>query len=98
MSTVTITGTVTDSAGATGNYSVVVTLDSFTATAVVTPAVAPAGTIRTLVVTPVGGVAPFTFDTPVGSGLTFTPVAGSLGSNINMLDGSQPNAWNGAII
>jgi hypothetical protein len=79
MSTVTITGTVTDAAGATGSYSVVVTLDSFTLSAVVTPAVAPAGTTRNLTVTPSGGTAPFTFGTPVGTGLTFTPVAGSPG-------------------
>lgn len=79
MSTITITGTVTDAAGATGSYSVVVTLDQFTVTAVVTPAVAPAGTTRNLTVTPNGGVAPFTFATPTGSGLTFTPVAGQPG-------------------
>lgn len=76
MSTVTITGTVTDQAGASGSYSIVVTLDSFTLSAVVTPAVAPAGTTRTLTVTPTGGVAPFTYGAPTGPGLTFTPVAG----------------------
>ena len=81
MSTVTITGTVTDSAGASGSYSVVVTLDSFTLSAVVTPAVAPAGTTRTLTVTPTGGIAPFTYSAPTGTGLTFTPVSG------------QPNQW-----
>lgn len=79
MSTVTITGTVTDGAGASGNYSVVVTLDSFTLAAVVTPAVAPAGTTRTLTVTPTGGAAPFSFTTPTGTGLTFTPVSGQSG-------------------
>ncbi len=79
MSTVTITGTVTDSAGAVGSYSVVVTLDSVGATATVTPAVAPAGTTRNLTVTPTGGTAPFTFSTPVGAGLTFTPVTGQPG-------------------
>lgn len=77
MSTITVTGTVTDSAGATGSYSVVVTLDSFTLSAVVTPAVAPVGTTRNLTVTPTGGVAPFTFATPTSTaGITFTPVAG----------------------
>jgi len=76
MSTITITGTVTDAAGATGSYSVVVTLDSFTLSAVVTPAVAPAGTTRTLTVTPTGGTAPFTYSVPTASGITFTPVAG----------------------
>ncbi len=79
MSTVTITGTVTDSVGAVGNYSVIVTLDVVGATATVTPAVAPAGTTRNLTVTPTGGTAPFTFSTPVGAGLTFTPVAGQPG-------------------
>ncbi len=78
-STVTITGTVTDAAGASGNYSVVVTLDSFTLSAVVTPSVAPAGTTRNLTLTPTGGVAPFTFNTPVGTGLVFTPVSGQPG-------------------
>jgi len=78
---VTITGTVTDADGATGSYSVTVTLDTVGATAVVTPAVAPAGTTRNLTVTVSGGVAPFTYGTPVGTGLTFTPVDG------------QPNQW-----
>ena len=76
MSTVTIIGTVTDSVGATGSYSVVVTLDSFTLSAVVTPSVAPAGTTRTLTVTPTGGTTPFTYSTPTASGITFTPVSG----------------------
>jgi hypothetical protein len=76
MSTVTISGTVTDSEGAVGSYSVTVTLDAIGATATVTPAVAPAGTTRTLTVTTTGGVAPLTFATPVGTGLTFTPVSG----------------------
>jgi hypothetical protein len=80
MSTITITGTVTDSDGASGSYSVVVTLDSFTLSAVVTPATAPAGTTRTLTVTPTGGIAPFTYAPPVAAGLVFTPVSGSPGS------------------
>lgn len=79
MSTVTITGQVQDSAGAIGNYSVTVTMDVVGATAVVTPAVAPQGTTRNLTVTPNGGVGPFTFSTPVGTGLTFTPVSGQPG-------------------
>ena len=78
-STVTITGTVTDQAGASGSYSVIVTLDSFTLAAVVTPAIAPINTSRNLTVTPTGGTPPFTFNTPVGAGLTFTPVAGQPG-------------------
>lgn len=76
MSTITITGIVTDSAGASGNYSVIVTLDSFTLTATVVPSVAAAGTTRTLTVTPTGGVAPFTYSPPVSAGITFTPVSG----------------------
>src|ERR1700730_2753577 len=69
MATVTITGTATDSAGVSGNFSVVVTLDSFSLTAIVVPSIAPAGTTRNLTVTPIGGIAPFTFTTPVGAGL-----------------------------
>ncbi len=76
MSTVTITGTVKDSKGAIGSYSVVVTLDSLTATASVTPDPAPAGTTRTLTVTETGGIGPFTYSTPVAAGITFTPVSG----------------------
>jgi hypothetical protein len=73
--TVTITGTVTDAVGATGSYSVVVTLDSVTANASVTPATAPAGTTRTLTVTATSSTgAALTFPTPVVSGLTFTSV------------------------
>ena len=80
-SSVTISGTVTDNVGATGNYSVVVNLSSFSLVAVVTPSNAPAGTTRNLTVTPNGGTPPFTYGTPVGAGLTFTPVSG------------QPNQW-----
>jgi hypothetical protein len=79
MSTITITGTVIDSDGASGNYSVVVTLDSFTLAATVTPATAPAGTTRNLTVTPTGGIAPFTYATPTATGITFTPVSGQSG-------------------
>lgn len=75
MTVITITGTVTDAAGATGSYSVAVTLDSFSLTAVVTPSNAPAGTTRNLTVTPTGGTAPFTFGTPVSSGITFTAIS-----------------------
>jgi hypothetical protein len=79
--TITITGTVTDAAGATGSFSVPVTLDSFTLAAAVTPSVAPAGTTRNLTVTPSGGTAPFTYGIPTATGITFTPVSG------------QPNQW-----
>ncbi len=76
---VTVTGTVTDAVGASGNFSVQVTLSSFTLAAVVTPSVAPAGTTRNLTVTPTSGTPPFNFATPVSAGLTFTPVAGQPG-------------------
>ena len=80
MSTIiTITGTVTDQTGASGSFSVPVTIDSFTLAATVTPSVGPAGTTRNLTVVPTGGVAPFTYGTPVGTGLTFTPVTGQPG-------------------
>jgi hypothetical protein len=81
MNNITITGTVTDASGATGSYTVTVTLDSFSLSAVVTPSVAPAGTTRTLTVTPTGGTAPFTYSVPIATGITFTPVSG------------QPNQW-----
>ncbi len=76
--TVTITGTVTDAAGASGAFSVVVTLDAVTITsATVAPAIAPAGTTRTLtVVATSSSGATLTFGTPVGTGLTFTSVGG----------------------
>src|SRR5882672_2141750 len=76
MSTVTITGTVTDSVGAVASYSVTAIIDVIGATATVTPAVAPLGTTRNLTVTPSGGTPPFTFSTPVGVGLIFTLVSG----------------------
>ncbi len=76
MSTITITGTGTDSNGVVANYTVIVTTDSFALTAVVTPQTAAPGTSRNLTVTTVGGVAPFTYDLPTAAGITFTPVAG----------------------
>lgn len=76
---ITITGTVTDAAGASGTFSVDVTIDSFSLSASVSPAVAPAGTTRTLTVVPSGGTAPYTFGTPSATGLSFTPVTGSPG-------------------
>jgi hypothetical protein len=77
--TITITGTVTDSVGASGSFSVPVTLDSFTVSAVVTPSVAAAGTTRNITVTVTGGTSPFVYGTPVATGLTFTPVTGQPG-------------------
>lgn len=82
MATVTITGTVTDSLGATGSFSTVVTLtatSSLNLSAVVTPATAPAGTARNLTVTAAGGTAPYSFATPTGTGLTFTLITGQPG-------------------
>lgn len=79
MSTVTITGTITDAAGVVSNFTGTATIDVLGATATIVPAVAPPGTTRTLTVVPVGGIAPFTFSPPVGAGLTFTPVAGQPG-------------------
>lgn len=78
---ITITGTVTDSFGASANYSVQVTLESFSLVATVTPAIAPAGTMRTLAVVPAaGGTPPYTFSTPTSSGgLTFNQVSSSPG-------------------
>lgn len=78
---INIVGTVTDDAGATGNFSVSVTMDLVDATATVVPQIAPAGTKRTLTVTPNGGVPPYTYGAPVAPGITFTPVSG------------QPNVW-----
>ena len=74
--TINIAGNVTDAAGATGSFSVSVTLDSFTLTAVVNPSNAPAGTTRNLTVTPTGGTAPFTYVTPTSTaGLVFTAIS-----------------------
>jgi hypothetical protein len=78
MSTVTITGTVTDSAGGSGNYLVTITLDAVTATATVSPDPAPTGTLRvlTILATSSAGL-PLTFATPVSPGVVFTVVPGS---------------------
>ena len=80
MTTNTITGTVTDTAGVTGSFSVQVTLGTtFTVSAVVVPMVSDSPVTRTLTVTPAGGTPPYTFATPVSPGITFTPVAGKPG-------------------
>lgn len=71
----TITGTVTDSLGVVSNYSISANQDTFTLAAAVTPAIAAAGTTRTLTVTPTGGTAPFTYGTPVATGISFTNVS-----------------------
>lgn len=79
MTTITITGTVTDSSGATFNFSTTAnqTADALTATAVVTP-----GTPQNITVTAKSsaGLA-ITYSTPVSAGIVFTPVSG------------QPNQW-----
>ena len=76
MASAIISGTITDTAGVVGSYSVTVLTDEFSVAAVVVPLTAPAGTTRTLTVTPTGGTAPFTYAPPVASvpGITFTPV------------------------
>jgi hypothetical protein len=82
MTTLTITGTITDSTGVTFSFSGVATqIAPITATIVITPAVAPVGTLRNLTVTPSGGVPPYAFGTPTAPGLTFTPVP------------NQPGQW-----
>ena len=52
---------------------------ALTLSAVITPASAPAGTTRNITVTGSGGTAPYTYNTPTGAGLTFTPVSGQPG-------------------
>jgi hypothetical protein len=69
----TISGTVKDTAGVVGAFTIVAMIDSFTLGVVVVPLSAPVGTTRTLTVTPTGGIAPFTYSTPISPGLTFTP-------------------------
>jgi hypothetical protein len=77
--TINIQGTVTDSSGATSTFGpITVTTDSVAITsAAVTPAVAPAGTTRTLtVVANSSGGLSLTATVNAISGITFTPVAG----------------------
>lgn len=81
MTTITITGSVTDSVGTVFPFSTTATADTGTATAVVTPANAAPGTTRNITVTMSGGTPSFTYATPVATGITFTPVSG------------QPNQW-----
>jgi hypothetical protein len=80
MATNTITGTFTDTAGVSGSFSVTVVLNApLTVSAVVVPMVSDAPTTRTLTVTPAGGAPPYTFGTPVATGITFIPVSGKPG-------------------
>lgn len=79
MGTLTIAFTVTDANGVVYSGTGTATQDNLSATATVTPSVAAPGTNRTLVVTPSGGTAPYTFGTPTATGITFTPVTGSPG-------------------
>lgn len=77
MSTLTITGTGTDSTGAVAPYSITITLGSpFSVIATVDIMTSDTPVTRTLTVTASGGVAPYTYATPVAPGITFTPVAG----------------------
>jgi len=76
MTTFTITGTATDSAGVVSSFSVTGTIDIFNIAGAVVPSVAPPNTLRTLTVTPTGGIGAITFGLPVSPGVTFTPVAG----------------------
>lgn len=81
MTTITITGTVTDSVGTVFPFSTTAQADTGTASALVTPFNAAPGTTRNITITMSGGTAAFTYGTPVSAGITFTPVAG------------QPNQW-----
>lgn len=76
----TITGTITDTAGASYSFSTTATQDMVTGSAVVSPAIAPVGTTRTITVTGTSSAGlPLTYGTPVAAGVTFTPVAGQPG-------------------
>jgi hypothetical protein len=77
--TITITGSGTDSLGVPFTFTTTATQEAITAAATVTPSVAPVGTTRTLAVTVSGGTPPYTFGTPVATGITFTPVSGQPG-------------------
>jgi len=77
MSTITITGTVSDGQGS-APFSVTVQTDAVNIqSATVTPAVAVAGTTRTLtVVASSSGGLPLTASLAAVAGITFTPVPG----------------------
>jgi hypothetical protein len=77
-SSVNIAVTVTDASGATSTANVTALLDTVTINSItVTPSTAPAGTTRKLAVSATSAIgAALTFGTPVGTGLTFTPVTG----------------------
>jgi hypothetical protein len=82
MTTITITGTITDTDGATASFSCSAQADTITGSGVVTPQTAPAGTTRNLTATGVSSAGlVLTYNTPVATGITFTPVSG------------QPNQW-----
>lgn len=77
----TITGTITDSAGAVFSYSTIATQDVVTGTATVSPAVAPIGTTRTITVVGTSSAGlPLVYATPVAAGVTFTPVSAGVWS------------------
>jgi hypothetical protein len=77
MSTLTVTFVITDSAGVTFTGTTTAQSDAVTGSAVITPAIAPAGTTRNITVTGTSsaGLA-LTYGTPTAPGTTFTPVAG----------------------
>jgi len=77
MSTITITGTVSDGQGS-APFSVTVTTDLVSITsATVTPSVAVAGTTRTLTIVGTSSAGlPLTATIAPVSGITFTPVSG----------------------
>jgi hypothetical protein len=78
MSTITISGLVTDNSGASQTFSASAIIDAVTITsAVVSPQTAAAGTTRTLTViatSSASGV--LTFGMPTAAGISFTAVSG----------------------
>jgi hypothetical protein len=81
MSSVNITGTVTDTAGVTGSFSLAAYLGTtMIVGATCTPITSDTPVTRTVVVSPTGGTPPYTYSTPVSSGgQVMTPVAGKPG-------------------
>jgi hypothetical protein len=81
MSSINISGTVTDTAGVTGGFNITAFLGStLIVGATVTPINSDTPVTRNVVVSPTGGTPPYTFSTPISSGgQTMTPVAGKPG-------------------
>lgn len=77
MATLRISGTVTDSSGASYSFETDAVSSSITASATVTPATAPVGTTRIYKYNATSSAGlPITYATPVAPGVVFTPVAG----------------------